>query len=146
MKFTTMDAMLSDNVVTPRFRTILFATFAGLALCLAMAGVYGEMAYSVGQRSSEVGLRMALGATRGSVVRPILRKGLTLASIGIALGLVASVACTQLLKSMLFQVQPNDPLVYVAVALLLSAVALVDGWVPARRAASVAPVRALRTE
>src|SRR5207253_1496182 len=144
--FDSMEAMLSEGVAAPRFRTILFAVFAGLALCLAMAGDYGVMAFTVGQRSKEFGLRMALGASTGSVVRLVLGQGLALACIGLALGLAASVACTRLLKSMLFEVQPNDPLVYVAVALLLGVVALVAGYVPASRSGKIDPAIALRQE
>ena len=146
MKFTTMEAMLSEGVAAPRFRTILFAVFAGLALCLAMAGVYGVMAYTVGQRSNEFGLRIALGASTSSVVRLALGQGLALACIGLALGLAASIAGTRLLKSMLFEVQPNDPFVYVAVAVLLAVVALVAGYVPTSRAAKIDPAVALRQE
>jgi putative ABC transport system permease protein len=115
-------------------------------MCLAIAGVYGVMAYTIGQRSNEFGLRIALGASPGSVVRLVLAQGLALASIGLALGLAASIAGTRLLKSMLFEVQPNDPLVYVAVAVLLAVVALVAGYIPASRAAKIDPVVALRQE
>jgi putative ABC transport system permease protein len=115
-------------------------------MCLAIAGVYGVMAYTIGQRSNEFGLRIALGASPGSVVRLVLGQGLALASIGLALGLAASIAGTRLLKSMLFEVQPNDPLVYVAVAVLLGVVALVAGYIPASRAAKIDPVVALRQE
>ncbi len=146
MKFTTMEAVLSGNLAAPRFRTTLLAIFAGLALCLAMAGVYGVMAFTVGQRSSEVGLRIALGATTGSVVWLVLGQGLALACIGLGLGMAGSVAATRLLRSMLFQVRPNDPLVYLAVALMLGVVTLVAGYVPARRAAKIDPVLALRQE
>jgi putative ABC transport system permease protein len=146
MKFTTMKALLSENVAAPRFRTLLFAVFAGLAVCLAMAGVYGVMAYAVGQRSNEVGLRMALGATTGSVLRLVLRQGLALAGLGLALGLAASAAGTRLLKSMLFRVQPNDPVVYLAVAVLLGVVALVASYIPARRASKIDPLAAIRQE
>jgi putative ABC transport system permease protein len=146
MKFTTMEAMLSENVAAPRFRTALFAVFAGLAVCLAMAGVYGVMAFTVGQRSNEVGLRIALGATAGSVVRLVLGQGLAPACIGLGLGLTGSIAATRLLKSMLFQVQPNDPLVYIIVAVMLLTVTLVAGYVPASRAAKIDPVVALRQE
>lgn len=146
MKFTTMEAMLSENVAAPRFRTLLFAVFAGLALCLAMAGVYGVMAYAVGRRSSEVGVRIALGASQGSVVRLILGQGLALAGLGLALGLIAAGAATRLLTSMLFRVQPNDPVVYLAVAVLLGIVALVASYVPARRASKIDPLTAIRQE
>jgi predicted permease len=146
MKSTTMEAMLYEDVAAPRFRTFLFAVFAGLAMCLAIAGVYGVMAYTIGQRSNEFGLRIALGASPGSVVRLVLGQGLALASIGLALGLAASIAGTRLLKSMLFEVQPNDPLVYLAVAVLLGVVALFAGYIPASRAAKIDPVVALRQE
>jgi putative ABC transport system permease protein len=146
MKFTTMEAMLSENIAAPRFRTVLFAVFAGLGVCLAMAGIYGVMAFTVGRRSNEIGLRIALGASTGSVVRLILGQGLALAGIGLVLGLAASIASTRLLRSMLFQVQPNDPTVYIAVALLVGLVTLAAGYLPASRAAKIDPLVALRQE
>jgi predicted permease len=146
VKFTTMEARISENVANPRFRSLLFGLFAGLAVCLAMAGVYGVMAYAVGQRSSEIGLRMALGASTGSVLRLMLGQGLVLAGLGLALGLAAAVASTRLLTSMLFEVKPNDPVVYLAVALLLGAVTLIASYVPARRASRIDPLTALRQE
>jgi putative ABC transport system permease protein len=146
MKFTTMEAMLSDHLATPRFRTLLVAVFASLALCLAMAGIYSVMAYAVGQRSNEIGLRIALGASTGGVVRLVLRQGLALACIGLGVGLAASIAGTRLLESMLFQVRPNDPWVYIAVSLMVGVVTLVAGYIPASRAAKIDPVAALRQE
>jgi|SRR5579872_706347 len=146
MKFTTMDAALSENVAAPRFRALLLGIFAGLALCLAMAGVYGVMAFAVSQRSNEIGLRMALGASTGSVLSLILRQGLICTSLGLALGLAAAVACTRLLTSMLFEVQANDPWVYLSVAALLGVVTLVASYIPARRAAKIDPLTALRQE
>jgi putative ABC transport system permease protein len=146
MRFTTMETLLSENVSAPRFRALLLAVFAGLAVCLAMAGVYGVMAYAVGQRSSEVGLRMALGASTGSVLRLILGQGLTLAGIGLALGLAGAFAGSRLLTTMLFEVKPTDPAVYLAVAILLGVVALVASYIPARRASRIDPVSAIRQE
>jgi putative ABC transport system permease protein len=146
MKFTTMEETLSENVATPRFRTLLFGIFASLAVLLARAGVYGVMAYAVGQRGSEIGVRIVLGASTGSVLRLILGQGLALAGLGLASGLAVAVGSTWLLSTMLFQVRPNDPLVYLAVTVLLSFVALVASYVPARRACKIDPLVALRQE
>src|SRR5260221_14726209 len=141
-----MESLRYLGAAAPRFRTLLFAGFAGLALCLAIAGVYGVMAYTIGQRSNEFGLRIALGASTGSVVRLVLGQGLALASIGLAFGLAASIAGTRLLKSMLFEVQPNDPATFVGVGILLTLVALLSCYIPARRAMRVDPMVALRYE
>ena len=146
VKFTTMEAALSENVAAPRFRTLLLGIFAGLAMCLAMAGVYGVMSYVVGQRSNEIGLRMALGASPRDVLRLVLRQALLLAAIGIAIGLACAVAMTQLLASMLFGVKATDPLTYGAVIVLLASVAMLASYVPARRAMRVDPIVALRYE
>jgi len=146
VKFTTMEAMLSENVAAPRFRTLLFGIFAALAVLLAMAGVYGVMAYSVGQRSNEIGVRIALGAGTGSVLRLILGQGVALAGLGLALGLAGAIAGTRLLRTMLFQVRPNDPVVYLAVVILLGVVALLASYVPAKRASKIDPLTALRQE
>ncbi len=144
VKFTTMEIRLSENVGAPRFRTLLFGIFAAIAVCLAMAGVYGVMAYAVGQRSREIGVRMALGASTGSVLRLILGQGLALAAIGLALGLGAAFASTRLLMAMLFEVKPNDPLVYLCVVALLGAVAVIASYIPARRASKIDPLAAIR--
>jgi len=146
MKFTTIEQDLSESVASPRFRTLLFAMFAALAVLLAMAGVYGVMAFTVSQRSNEIGLRMALGAGKGSVLALILGQGLMLAIAGLVLGMAISVAGTRLLTTMLFQVKANDLSVYLGVSILLSLVTLIAAYIPARRAASIDPVTALRQE
>jgi len=146
VRFTTMEASLAENVAAPRFRTLLLGIFAGLAVCLAMAGIYGVMAYVVSQRSSEIGLRMALGASSGDILRLVLGQSLTLAGIGLALGFAGAIAATRLLASMLFEVTSTDPLTHAAVAVLLGIVALVASYVPARRAINIDPLLALRRE
>jgi putative ABC transport system permease protein len=144
--FTTLERDASENVAAPRFRTLLFGVFAGLAVLLAAAGVYGVMVYAVGQRSNEIGLRIALGASTGSVLRLILGQGLVLAGLGLALGMAASLAGTRMLTSVLFQVRPTDPLVNLAVAALVGVVALAASYIPAWRASRIDPLAALRGE
>jgi putative ABC transport system permease protein len=146
VELSTMEARLAENVAAPRFRTLLLGIFAGLAVCLAMAGVYGVMAWVVGQRANEIGLRMALGATTADVLRIVLRQGLGLAALGLAFGLAAAVAVSRLLTRMLFAVKPGDPLTYVCVAAVLAVVAVAATYVPARRAAKLDPLVALRQE
>ena len=146
VKFTTLETLLSENVAAPRFRTLLLGIFAALAVCLAMAGVYGVMAYVVGQRANEIGLRMALGASPGSVMGLVLRQGLALAATGLAIGLAGSVAATRLLTKMLFEVKAGDPITYAGVIVLLGVVALTATYIPARRATKVDPLIALRQE
>ena len=146
VKFTTMEASMTENVAAPRFRTLLLGIFAGLAVCLAMAGVYGVMSYVVGQRANEIGLRMALGANPRDVLRLVLRQAAILTGVGMVIGLAGAAAVTQLLTSMLFGVKASDPLTYVAVVALLGLVALVASYIPARRAMRVDPMVALRYE
>jgi ABC-type antimicrobial peptide transport system permease subunit len=146
VKFTTIEASLSENVSAPRFRTLLLGIFAALAVCLAMAGVYGVMSYVVGQRANEIGLRMALGASPRDVVRLVLRQAVSLTFLGIVIGLVSAAAMTRLLASMLFGVKPTDPLTYLAVMALLGVVALAASYIPAHRAMRVDPIVALRYE
>jgi predicted permease len=146
VKFTTMEALNSEGVAAPRFRTVLLGIFAALAVGLALAGVYGVMSYVVGQRSNEIGLRMALGASPRDVMRLILRQTLLLASAGIVIGLAGAAGVTQLLASMLFEVKATDPLTYAAVVVLLVIAALVASYIPARRAMRVDPMIALRHE
>lgn len=146
LRFTTMESTLSEVTAAPRFNTLLFSIFAALAVCLAMAGVYGVMAYAVSLRAGEIGLRMALGASPGSVLRMVLRQGLSLAAIGLAIGLAGAAAATRLLSTFLFGVQPGDPATYTAVAFVLVTAAAVASYVPARRATRVDPLVALRQE
>lgn len=146
VKFTSMDELLSENTAAPRFRMLLLGLFAVIAVCLAMAGVYGVMAYAVGQRAGEIGLRMALGARTSDVLRLVLRQGMALTGIGLAVGLIAAVAAARLVASMLFEVKAGDPATYIGVAALLGLVSLAASYIPARRAARVDPVSALRQE
>jgi hypothetical protein len=137
VRFTTLEAALSENVASPRFRTLLLGIFAGLAVLLAMAGVYGVMAYVVGERTSELALRMALGASSGDVLRLVLKQGMSLVGIGLGIGLAGAVVATRLLTSMLFEVKPGDPMTYLGVAVLLAGVALAACALPARRACKI---------
>jgi putative ABC transport system permease protein len=146
VKFTTLEVSLWENVAAPRLRTLLFGIFAGLAVALAMAGIYGVMAFVVGQRANEIGLRMALGASPFTVMAMVMRQGLALAAIGLAIGLAGAVAATRLLTQLLFEVKPGDPLTYAGVSVLLAFVALAASYFPARRATKVDPLSALRQE
>jgi putative ABC transport system permease protein len=146
VSFTTMESTLSKSVEAPRFLALLFGVFAGLAVCLAIAGVYGLMAYAVQQRSKEVGLRMALGAGRWTVLRLMLRQALVLAAVGLAIGFAAAIAAARVLATVLFEVQPLDAVVFPAVIALLGLVTLAAAYVPARRAAILDPVEVLKAD
>ena len=142
----TMDELVSTSVAQPRLNLSLLVGFAVLALVLAGVGVYGVMAYAVTQRTHEFGIRMALGATTGDVLKQVLLAGGRLAALGLALGLVAALALTRLMASMLFGVKPSDPVTLGLVAGLLALVALAACYIPARRATRVDPIVALRYE
>jgi len=129
-----------------RIFAILSVFFGGLALLLAGIGLYGLMAYNVTRRTQEIGVRIALGAARREVLSMVLRETLGLTSIGIALGLVFALATSQLIANMLYGVPAQDPVTLVAVSVVLTAVAAVAGWIPARRAMLVDPMVALRYE
>jgi putative ABC transport system permease protein len=144
--FTTMRETLATTVEAPTFRALLFGLFAGLALILALVGVYGVMAYAVEQRSREIGLRMALGASRGAVLRLILEQGLLLSIVGLVFGLLAAVTTARLLATMLFEVQPLDGEVYLAVVVLLGVVTVAAGYLPARRATVIDPMQVLKID
>jgi ABC-type antimicrobial peptide transport system permease subunit len=141
-----MEQVVSDGSAAPRFRTALSVLFALLAVCLSVTGVYGAIAYEVNQRWNEIGLRMALGASTGSVLRLVLGHGVILAGVGLIAGLAATAAATRFLTAMLFQVRPVDPLIYAAVAFLLSAITVTASYVPARRASRIDPMAALRED
>ena len=142
----TLAQAASASVAYVRLYTALFAVFAGLTLGLAALGIYGTIAYSVGQRTRELGIRLALGAQRGDVLRLVLRQGVWLVTVGLGLGLGAALALAHLMTSLLYGIKPTDPATLAAVALVLSAVALLASWLPARRAARIDPLTALREE
>jgi putative ABC transport system permease protein len=140
----TLERMLAAGLSPQRITAGMLSVFAGIALLLAVIGIYGVMSYSVTQRTHEIGIRMALGAQQREVVRRVLRQGLGLTGLGITIGAVGSLAMTRGMATLLHDVSPTDPLTFAAVAVLLAAVALFGSWLPARRAASVDPVVALR--
>ena len=142
----TMDRLMAGSLTRPRFYAVLLGIFAGIAGVLAAVGVYGVLAFAVAQRTREIGLRVALGARPGEIMRLILRQGLWLTVLGIAGGIAGALALARFLSGMLFGLTPLDPSTYVGVALLFTAVALVAVTVPARRATKVDPVVALRHE
>jgi len=142
----TMEQVLSGAVARQNFNMVLLSIFAGAALLLAAIGIYGLMSYSVEQRTQEIGIRMALGANRGAMLRSILREGMTLAIAGVVLGLGLAYGLTRLLASLLFGVKASDPIAFAAVAGVLVAVATAAAFVPARRATHIDPAIALRYE
>jgi predicted permease len=142
----TMDEWLNLAVAAPRYRTVLIGLFAGLALALSAVGIYGVMSYSVGQRTREIGVRMALGARRWNVLGLVLRQGMGLVLIGVAIGLAGAFGLTRVISSLLFDVGARDPLTFSGVALVLAAVAFIACYLPARRATKVDPLVALRYE
>jgi predicted permease len=144
VKLRTMEEVFADAASRPRFLAELLAIFAGLALALAAIGTYGILSYSVSERTKEIGIHMALGATRGSVLGMILGQGLRLTLIGLVTGLVASFGLTRLLQAQLFNVKPTDPATLSGVALFIAVVAFVACYVPAQRATRVDPMVTLR--
>jgi putative ABC transport system permease protein len=143
---TTMAEQVANQTTQSRFSAWLLSIFGALALALAAVGIYSVMAYAVEQRSREIGVRMAMGASAGDVLMMVIRQGMRLALLGVALGLGAALALTQLMKRLLFGVAAADPLTYGTIALLLTLVALLACWIPARRATRVDPLTVLRHE
>jgi predicted permease len=142
----TMNNVISDSLAMRRFSMILFGVFAALALLLSSVGIYGVISYLVGQRTREIGIRVALGARRTDVLRLVLGHGLKMACIGVVIGLAASLGLTRLMANMLYGVSATDPLTFAGVAILLTLVALAACYIPARRAMRVDPIVALRYE
>jgi ABC-type antimicrobial peptide transport system permease subunit len=142
----TMDDVLATSVAQQRMSMLLFSAFAGIALLLAMIGIYGVTAYYVTQRTQEIGIRLALGAQLADVMKLVLKNGMALALTGIGLGVVGAFALTRLMTSLLFAVKPTDAATFVAVAACLVVTALLACYIPARRATKVDPLVALRYE
>jgi ABC-type antimicrobial peptide transport system permease subunit len=140
----SMNDILDRSLASRRFSADLVGGFAGLAVLLASIGIYGLLAYMVGQRSREIGIRMALGAQWGDVLRMFLRKGVALAGVGIVVGVIFSASTASMMASLLYGVRPHDPAVFLIVPLLLLAVAVLASYLPAWRATKVNPIVALR--
>ena len=141
---TTMDQLVRDSLKARRFNLLLLSALAALALLLAAIGIYGVMSFTTGQRIHEIGVRMALGAGTTDIIRLVVGQGMALTFTGIGAGLVASFALTRFLSSLLFNITSTDPLTFASITILLSAIALLACYIPARRATKVDPLVALR--
>jgi putative ABC transport system permease protein len=140
----SMESLVADSIATPKLEAALLGTFAGLAMLLAAIGIYGVMSYNVTQRTREIGIRMALGAAPGDVLRMVLANGIRLAVVGLGIGLGAALGFTRVMRSLLFGVSTTDPVVFAIIAIALGLMAVLASWLPARRATKVDPMLALR--
>jgi ABC-type antimicrobial peptide transport system permease subunit len=140
----TMNEVVAAAMATPRLTGFLLGSFAVIALALAAVGIYGVLAYVVSQRTHEIGIRLAIGAERSQVLGMVMWHGVSLAATGIGAGLIGAFALTQLMRGLLYEVRPNDPITFVVVTATLLLIAIVASWLPARRAMKVSPTVALR--
>jgi ABC-type antimicrobial peptide transport system permease subunit len=145
-EIVSMQQLLNNSIAGPRLQTVLLGAFGALGLILACVGVYAVISYSVAQRVREMGIRQALGASPGVIRSLVLREGMTLAATGVAAGVLAALALTRYLSTLLYTVKPTDPAVFAAVSALLVVAAAAGCWFPARRATTVDPVTVLREE
>jgi ABC-type antimicrobial peptide transport system permease subunit len=146
VKLRSMEDVFAASVSRPRFLAQLLGLFAGLALLLAAIGTYGILSYSVSERRREIGIHMALGATRGNVLRMVLGQGFRMTTVGLVAGITASFAMTRLLQTQLFNVKPTDPATMATVTVFIALVAIVACYIPASRATRVDPMVVLRDE
>jgi putative ABC transport system permease protein len=142
----TMDKVVAEKNAEPRFEMLLLTMFAAVALVLAAVGIYGVISYSVSRRTHEIGIRLSLGASRGSVLRMVVRQGMMLALAGSVVGLGGAMLLSRLMTKLLYGVRPTDPITFAGVAILLGLVALLASCVPAMRATRIDPMSALRCE
>ena len=142
----TMDDVVAGANAGPRFTLVLLATFATVALVLAAVGIYGVISYAVSRRTHEIGVRMALGATPSTVLRLIIGEGMRVVAIGVVAGLAGALVVTRLMTTVVYGVRVTDPMTYAGVAALLTAVALLASYIPARRATRIDPLTAMRTD
>jgi ABC-type antimicrobial peptide transport system permease subunit len=141
-----MEAVISESFASRRGIMLLLVSFATVAVVLSAVGIYGVLAYDVSQRTLEIGIRGAVGASSAQLVALILKQGMWRVGAGLALGVVGAIACSRFIASMLFDIAPTDPVAYVAVSALFFVVSLVASYLPAHRAARIDPMRALRVE
>jgi putative ABC transport system permease protein len=141
-----LDEVFAESIARPRLTAVAMSIFAGAALLLAALGVYGIVAYSVSQRSREFGIRVALGARQGQIIGMVVGQNLRLVGLGLGLGLLTAIPATRLMRGLLFQVGPNDPMTFAGIGAMLAAVAIVASYLPARRGTQVDPVVTLKAE